>query len=90
MKTGRPLKVNLRRDGYEAAAEHVSSVVRGRRGNYLVLVEPDGGVRVRPTAEVRDDLDALVQDERFVAVVNGKARIEFIENDLIERMRAMG
>lgn len=89
--TSRPLRANLLRDGYEAAAESVSHTLRrNRHGSNVVLVNRAGEIRVRPLCELPpDDADAVVLGPACIGTFDGSAKIEAIEDNLLMRQREL-
>lgn len=80
-----PTHRNLLRDGYEDVAEHVSRVIRRTRGTHALVIRKDGSVRLYPQFDrVRESDQAFV-----VGTYNRQARVEFIENDLIEVLKEL-
>lgn len=86
---GRPLKCNLLRDGFEAAAEHVGETVSKTLGRHVVEVPPTGGVRVRSIYKVAADLDAILASPDCIGVFDRRSRVEHIEGDMLARLREL-
>lgn len=87
-RNGRPLACNLIRDGFEEAAERVAHVIARDRGGCVVQVEPDGGVRVkRLSLFAPDEYHAVVQQPTYIGTFDRRARVEHIEDELLQRQR---
>lgn len=82
--SGRPLRYNLRRDGWGKCAAYVDRVVRYNRGAVSVYVAPDGGLRAWLATERRCKPRP---DHELVGIYNKQAQPEMIEDDLIVRLR---
>jgi hypothetical protein len=80
-RKGRFLRSNLLRDGAQRAAQHVLQVVGSTRGLHVVLIDPDGGVRVQPACKVRD-MDALATAPNYIGAFTRMVEPEHVADCL--------
>jgi hypothetical protein len=86
MSVGRPIKYNLRRDGWQTCADYARRVIQFNKGLFRVYVADDGGLRVWPACERRN---TPRPDRELVGTYNKRARIEEIEDDMRARLHEL-
>jgi hypothetical protein len=84
---GRPPVRNLRRDGWEEVADFIAARIRQDKVGYAVHVAPDGAVRLTRTDRQRHT--ELPDGWKVGEYAYSGLRVEFIEDDLIERTREL-
>lgn len=77
---------NLLLDGYEECADFVARQITRDQAGHLVHVAPDGGLRV--TRKDRQRVNEL-PDAWMVGAYAYPARLEWIEDDLLQRQREL-
>lgn len=77
---------NLLRDGYERTASLILWRLRDRNDSAMVFVKPTGGWLMRSTVPDTELPDKIA---RWVGTYNRDTPPEFIEDDLLERLREL-
>ena len=84
--TGRPLKYNLRRDGWQTCADYARLVIQYNKGAFRVYVADDGGLRVQAESDQRNNPRP---DRELVGTYNKRVQVEVIEEDLRLRLHEL-